>query len=409
MALISKAANGRGVGKAAAAPDGASRPIQPAQHQIAVGARSKLVAELPCQGEPVKAGFPLQIFGLHGPRAMCVEILARPIHGPDMGCRNGPRRGPVQRQQNLGDLDHDFIGLQRFQRPLHIAKRRMKDPQQGRVIAHGHGDEGQVLCTVPQSIANPGRFEIEHAIKEPFLGSRLAVMALVGMQDHGVPRQAGGARAAVMEGLDAVERDPQRIAIMAMAVECMASEMRLDPFQSLLGGRRSDPVPRRRGAGSFKTGIVKGGHSWRDWLQRVDMNDIIFDTKIAIVLRDDLAAWQKLNVAAFLTGGLVGGAPQIIGEPYRDAAGHIYSRLPIQPLIILACDGAMLSVIHRRALEKQVQVALYIEEMFRTNHDAANRAVFAQFGPDDARPVGLALRAERKLVDKITRGARMHA
>ena len=32
----------------------------------------------------------------------------------------------------------------------------------------------------------------------------------------------------------------------------------------------------------------------------------MFDTKIAIVLRDDLAAWQALNVTAFLTSGIVG-------------------------------------------------------------------------------------------------------
>ena len=136
---------------------------------------------------------------------------------------------------------------------------------------------------------------------------------------------------------------------------------------------------------------------------------MIFDTKIAIILRDDLAVWQKLNVAAFLMGGIVGGAPQIIGEEYRDAQGHGYSSLPIQPLIILACDQAQLSAIHRRALQRQVRVALYIEEMFKTGHDAANRVVFAQFGPDNARVAGLALRAERKLVDKITHGARMHS
>ena len=135
---------------------------------------------------------------------------------------------------------------------------------------------------------------------------------------------------------------------------------------------------------------------------------MIFDTKIAIVLRNDLAVWQKLNVAAFLMGGIVGEAPQIIGEAYRDAAGHVYGRLPIQPLIILAADQALLSAIQRRALQRQVRVALYIEEMFGTNHDAANRAMFARFGPHDAKPVGLAVRAERKLVDKITDGARMH-
>ena len=29
-----------------------------------------------------------------------------------------------------------------------------------------------------------------------------------------------------------------------------------------------------------------------------------FDTKIAIVVRDDLAVWQKLNVTAFITSGI---------------------------------------------------------------------------------------------------------
>jgi hypothetical protein len=31
------------------------------------------------------------------------------------------------------------------------------------------------------------------------------------------------------------------------------------------------------------------------------------------------------------------------------------------------------------------------------------------FAPDDAKIVGIALRADKKLVDKITKGARMHA
>ena len=47
----------------------------------------------------------------------------------------------------------------------------------------------------------------------------------------------------------------------------------------------------------------------------------MFDTKIAIVVREDLATWQKLNVTAFLMSGVVGANPAMIGEPYRDAAG----------------------------------------------------------------------------------------
>ena len=37
-----------------------------------------------------------------------------------------------------------------------------------------------------------------------------------------------------------------------------------------------------------------------------DMGPMIYDTKTALVLRRDLAAWQVANVAAFLAGGLAG-------------------------------------------------------------------------------------------------------
>ena len=134
----------------------------------------------------------------------------------------------------------------------------------------------------------------------------------------------------------------------------------------------------------------------------------MFDTKFAIVLRDDLAPWQALNVTAFLASGVVAQDPKIIGEAYRDKAGNVYNAMSIQPAIVLAADAATIGAIHRRALERGVRTSAYVEEMFSTGHDAANRAVFAEFGPGDAKIVGLALRAEKKLVDKIVKGARMH-
>ena len=32
--------------------------------------------------------------------------------------------------------------------------------------------------------------------------------------------------------------------------------------------------------------------------------DMIFDTKVAILVREDLLVWQKLNVTAFLISGV---------------------------------------------------------------------------------------------------------
>ena len=134
----------------------------------------------------------------------------------------------------------------------------------------------------------------------------------------------------------------------------------------------------------------------------------MFDTKIAIVVRDDLATWQKLNVTAFLMSGITGASPEIMGEVYCDASNNTYHSLCVQPIIVLSADQDTIKSIHIRALERKARHGLYIEEMFSTGHDAANRAVFAEHGPDSATVVGIALREEKKIVDKITKGARMH-
>jgi hypothetical protein len=134
----------------------------------------------------------------------------------------------------------------------------------------------------------------------------------------------------------------------------------------------------------------------------------MFDTKIAIVVREDLAVWQKLNITAFLTSGIVGASEGLRGEPYEDAAGNTYNPLAIQPMIVLGADSDTVRAIYRRAMERGVRLSLYIEDMFKTGHDAANRETVKRYRPEEMNVVGLALRDDKKVVDKITKGARMH-
>jgi len=134
----------------------------------------------------------------------------------------------------------------------------------------------------------------------------------------------------------------------------------------------------------------------------------MFDTKFAIVVRDDLQVWQKLNVTAFLTSGVIGADKGLLGEDYEDAGGQKYRPLMIQPVIVLTTDSAGLARIHQRGLSRGASMAIYIEDMFSTGHDAANRATVTQYATDDLNLVGLALREEKKIVDKITKGAKMH-
>ncbi len=134
----------------------------------------------------------------------------------------------------------------------------------------------------------------------------------------------------------------------------------------------------------------------------------MFDTKIAIIVREDLMSWQKLNVTAFLSGGLVGQNPDLLGERYQDGSGQSYNSLIIQPIIVLTTDANGMAKIHNRAISRGVDMGIYVEEMFVTGHDAANRATIAECPTEDLKLVGIAMRADRKIVDKFTKGAKMH-
>jgi hypothetical protein len=133
-----------------------------------------------------------------------------------------------------------------------------------------------------------------------------------------------------------------------------------------------------------------------------------FDTKIAIVIRTDLQAWQKLNVASFLAGGIAAAFPECVGDAYEDGSGTKYLALIGQPILIYGADGPALSRALERALARNVTPALYTEDMFKTTHDTANRAAVKAVARADLNLVGLAVRAERKVVDKIMDGLKFH-
>ena len=91
-----------------------------------------------------------------------------------------------------------------------------------------------------------------------------------------------------------------------------------------------------------------------------------FDTKIAVVIRTDLEAWQKLNVAAFLTSGIAAAFPECIGQPYEDGSGTRYLSLIGQPILIYGADRPALTRALERALARNVKPAVYTEDMFKT-------------------------------------------
>ncbi len=133
-----------------------------------------------------------------------------------------------------------------------------------------------------------------------------------------------------------------------------------------------------------------------------------FATKIAVVLRDDLAVWQKANVTAFLASGIAGTDPETVGVPYADASGNRYLPMFREPVLVYAADAAGLRRAYERAMQREVELAIYTEELFATDHDEANRAAVAAVPAGELDLVGLAMRAERKVVDKVLDRLRPH-
>jgi hypothetical protein len=133
-----------------------------------------------------------------------------------------------------------------------------------------------------------------------------------------------------------------------------------------------------------------------------------FDTKIAVLLREDLEPWQRLNVTAFLVSGLGTRLPELIGAPYEDADGVPYLPMFRQPVLVFQGTKEVLKAAHTRALTRALPRAVFTSDLFATGHDEANRAAVRAVGTADLDLVGLSVHGPRNAVDKALKGARMH-
>ena len=139
-----------------------------------------------------------------------------------------------------------------------------------------------------------------------------------------------------------------------------------------------------------------------------DEESFRFDTRIALILEENLLPWQELNVTAFLSSGITAGEAGLTGEPYEDADGTRYLAMLREPVMVLVADGETLARIRERAIGRELSTAIYTRELFSTGHDGANRAAVAAVRTADLDLVGVGLRGPRNVVDRIVKGTRKH-
>ena len=139
-----------------------------------------------------------------------------------------------------------------------------------------------------------------------------------------------------------------------------------------------------------------------------DSEPVSFDTKIAIILRDDLKPWQALNVTAFLVSAIGQRDPEVIGEPYADADGTQYLPMFRQPVVVLQAGKDSLARSFERAVSRDVALSIFTADLFMTGNDRDNRAAVRSVRRADLDLVGIAVFGPRSAVDKISKGVHIH-
>lgn len=131
-------------------------------------------------------------------------------------------------------------------------------------------------------------------------------------------------------------------------------------------------------------------------------------TKIAIVLREDLLPWQRLNVTAFLASGIAATWPELIGEPYADADDTAYLPLFGHPVLVFQSDVLGLRAAVERSVRRELRPAVFTADMFATGNDVDNRAVVHAVPTAELDLVGVAVYGPRNGVDRVTKGCVRH-
>jgi hypothetical protein len=133
------------------------------------------------------------------------------------------------------------------------------------------------------------------------------------------------------------------------------------------------------------------------------------ENKIAIILRDDLKNWQKLNVTAFLASAVAIEFPELHGRHLVTASGGKFLPFMKQPVLVYKADNLeQMKRAFNRAKERELSIGIYSLPLFNTMTEEDNLNETASKTDDEQDLVGLAIYGENKKVNKALDGLKFH-
>lgn len=136
---------------------------------------------------------------------------------------------------------------------------------------------------------------------------------------------------------------------------------------------------------------------------------MIYENKIAIVIKSDLKDWQKLNVVSFLAGSVAIQFPETHGKPFRNGSHSEYLPFINQPIMIYAANSQEeIDRAFKRAKDRDLAIGIYTEPLFSTKCEEENHIEIGKYTDETQCLVGIIVYGENKKVSKTLDGLKFH-
>jgi len=127
----------------------------------------------------------------------------------------------------------------------------------------------------------------------------------------------------------------------------------------------------------------------------------MFENKIAIILRNDLMTWQKLNVTSFLASSIAISFPEVHGKAFFTKNGDEFLPFISQPILIYKSDNDNeMKRAFNRAKERGLYIGVYPQSFFATKSAEENHLVMESFNNEEQLLAGIVVYGETKKVYK---------
>lgn len=135
----------------------------------------------------------------------------------------------------------------------------------------------------------------------------------------------------------------------------------------------------------------------------------MYENKIAIIIRNDLLGWQKLNVTSFLASSVAVAFEDVRGRAFATKSGEEFLPFINQPILIYGAeDSAAIRRAFCRAKEKELSIGIYPQAFFATKSAEENYVVVESFNDDSDELAGIVIFGETKKVYKSIDGLKLY-